>query len=347
MDEVAKAVPARRIKSAKITHISLCKRGVNQQPVVMKSALMKSATGQDIGQLQVETLVKGDVEGLLTAVVYVPDRPDNQGDVATREVVKQMAHDFIANGGKIDIEHNLQALGTDKVQVAETFLIAKGDARFADWKDYSGQSVDVTGAWAVILKINDPELQRLYKSGDWNGVSMFGLAELQPLTKSNEGDDVELTQLTAALKESNAAMLEALVKALKPEPVKVETKQENSTDVPFEGDPFNAEDIAKHQEMVLFKSLNLSKPADIAKWQSHLAKREANASPEAKAKADEIAKLKEQLRKMEGASNQPKAGGNGKDEETPVEIGGLSKAESALFDSGRKVGKALFGKKEN
>src|SRR5690606_3383333 len=211
----------RRIKKARITHISLVPRGANRMPVLYK---------QD-GSIQFDLLTKVgsdfDEEGELLAVVYVPELRDSQGDIASAKVVKEMMHSFAKEGKGIDIRHDGKPVGKDRAFVAEQFLVQKGDSRFAGFKDYDGNEVDVTGAWAVIIKIEDEELRRLYREGQWNGVSMGGVGEveeekegiLKEILKAlglannrNNGDqDMTAEELAKALEKNNESLTKALI----------------------------------------------------------------------------------------------------------------------------------------
>lgn len=179
----------RKIKKAKISFISLCPKGMNQMPVLFK----------EDGTIRFDTLVKGDAsEGELTAVVYVPDRPDKEGDFASRKVIKEMAYEYLRDHRKLDLRHNGEALRPEQAYVAQNFIIQKGDPRFANLKDYNGQAVDPEGGWGMVIKIDDPKLQQLYKDGKWNGVSMFGTAELE--AKESKEDKGVLQKIMDAIR---------------------------------------------------------------------------------------------------------------------------------------------------
>lgn len=171
----------RRILKGMISYISLCPRGANQIQTVYK------ADGGKDTDISLATLVKGDIneKGELLAVVYAVNKTDSQGDTASAEVVKQMAYDFARDGVGIDIRHNEEVLPKDDIFIAESFLIQKGDPRFADTKDYSGKIVDVTGGWGVVLKINNEELRKQYRDGGWGGISMGGLMLAKPETSDS------------------------------------------------------------------------------------------------------------------------------------------------------------------
>lgn len=332
---IEKAEKRRRIKRGKITHVSLCRRAMNQLPVLLKSA--------DRMQIELLTKMQGD---LLHTLVYIPEENgavaiDFEGDSAPAAVVKQIAHDFLANGGNIDIEHNLQTLGPDRIRIAETFLVQKGDTRFEGWKDYNGRPVNAEGSWAMILKVLDPKLREQVASGEINGVSMFGHAEVELLTKNSPPTNTNTTIMTPEQMQAFAEMLvKGISTALKPVAPAGNPAPVQKEPIAFEGDPLNQEDLAKHMDKVMFASLDLSKPADLAKWQGHVAKRQAElakaqAKPEdelAKAKAD-LAKAQEALAKLTKASGAPT---EEKPDAGPTDTSvGLSKSEKAQMEAAR------------
>lgn len=333
--------PKRRIRRGKITHVSLCRRGMNQMPVLMKSG----------DRVQIELLTKVAGEGLLHALVYVPDTVDGEGDVASASVIKQMAHDFLANGGNIDIEHDLQVLGPDKVRIAETFLVQKGDPRFADWKDYQGKPVEAEGSWALILKVLDPELRQQAEKGELNGVSMFGNADVELLhkttntnTNTRKMDETQMQKLVEMLTKSLAAAISPAPAAPAPAPVA-------KAQIEFEGDPLDPVDLAKHMDKVLLASLDLSKPSDLAKWQGHVAKRQAQIAAAAETDEQKLAKAQAELKKaQEQVAKLSKASNAGADpapasESAPGSVG-LTKSEADLFAAGRKLMRKFQGTPE-
>lgn len=324
-------VARRKIRRATITHISLCKRGVNHQPVLMKSA----------GRVVMEMLTKAGKEGIVYALVYLPNIPDNEGDFASAEVVKAMAHDFLANvqeaDGGIDIEHNFLNLGPDKVRLAETFIVQKGDPRFAGWKDNDGNPVNPEGSWGIALKVLDPALRADFESGALNGVSMYGHAELEAVGKAQA--TIPPTKNDKMTPEEIQALAVALAKAITPTPVQ-KAEAPKPEPVAFEGDPFNAEDVAKHAETLLFKSLDLSKPGDLAKWQAHLAKR-AKPADSQDLNATEITRLEGEIARLKKASSAPAADGK---PEGDVTVGNLQKSEAASYKAGRDAMRKFQGR---
>jgi len=214
----------RRITKAVIDFISLVPRGANKMPVIYKA---------DDSTLELATLFKAsdrfDDNGEVTAIVYAPEKVDSQGDIASAEVIKDAAHEFMRRGGGIDIRHDGVKLDKTKAFVAESFIVQKNDPRFEGVKDYDGNPVDVTGAWASVLKIEDPDLRKRYRDGNWNGVSMGGkavveaikgddiaeraitkLAELLGITTTQKETDMDANELKKALEANNTTLVAAI-----------------------------------------------------------------------------------------------------------------------------------------
>jgi hypothetical protein len=230
----------KRILKAKIDFLSLCPRGANTLQTVYKDE-----DGKD-KNVSFSVLSKDMSEqGELIACVYCPELVDGQGDVASAEVIKEMAYGFAAEGQGIDIRHNSKPVSKEDAFVAESFIIQNGDPRFAGMKNYAGAVVDVTGGWGVVLKIENEELRKLYKSGEWGGISMGGLMLTKAedvsavdkmcaviskafekfLPKKDTEIDMDAKEFKAALAENNTALVTALKEALKPEATNISTEK--------------------------------------------------------------------------------------------------------------------------
>lgn len=242
----------RRIKAATITTIALCKRGKNGMRTLFK----------DDGSVQFATLIKAGAENELLAVVYAPERPDDDGDYAEAPVIKAMAHEYLRDHRGLDIEHDGKKLPNSAAYVAESFIVAKGDDRFAGWKDYDGNAIgDLTGAWANVIKIEDPALQKAYREGDLDGVSMFGRAAVERVdtkaaskrvadrlgkardhAQENDMDESKLKELLSGFKAEITTMVTKAVEGLKPTP-KEEPKAEELRAPLFKGSATNPKDL--------------------------------------------------------------------------------------------------------
>lgn len=340
-----------RIKKAAITHISLVPAGKNLLKTVFKEK--RADGGQEI---EFATMVKANDEaGELLAVVYAPDMPDADGHEAPQQVIKEFAYQFLRDHRNVDIRHDLKTLPADAAYVAESFIIAKGDSRFADFKNTAGQPVDVTGGWGVVIKIEDPALRAAYRSGAWTGVSMFGDAVLTPLAKEAEGDEDALVQrvcdrltkakelqmtkeeLQALLAENNKAVMAEVRKeleALKPkaEGEGKEPAKPAATEVKapvFKGNVGDPKAVAAFQ--VELKTYRLTKEleaatasGDFSKVDEILAELSKSGEPEItdeeakieKTDPPKVRELKKELVKLQRASSQPDEGDPAADKKT-------------------------------
>lgn len=291
--------PKRRIKSAKISLISLVPAGANEVRSLFKSKQAVEATA----------VAKIDVEGYLTTLVYMPDTVDSHGDLAKAADIKQWAHDFISNmdGNGIDVLHDCEPVGKERAHICETFIVQKGDPRFTGIENEAGDLLDPTDSWGVVLKIDDPDLRSRYATGEWVGVSMFGSAVVEPVTaksttkKEIEMDAKEMAELLKSFgADLSANIVEGLSKALTPK--KEEKVEKNEVPaIKFEGDPMVSEDLAKHADKVFLASIDLNTVEGIAKWQSRLAAK-TPVKVEKSENADEISKLEGEIAKLKKAS---------------------------------------------
>lgn len=346
----------RRIKKAKIKFISLVPRGANALPTLFK----------EDGAFEVGMLSKGmDEEGLITAIVYAPELRDSQGDIASAEVVKAMAYDAAKTGVEIDLRHDGKALSKDQAYVAESFLVQKGDPRFADLKDYKGNHVDPTGAWGVVIKIDDENLRKLYRDGGWRGVSMAGSAELVQTHKSADPEDFVdrvVDSLNKKLNPQETPMkpeeIEALAKSITTAVVagiaksnEVQTPEAPaSSEAPvFKGDPTSDEDLQAYEKELLKHQLTqrLAKGdlAEVRKIRAELAKLDEGSkdspeeSDELKLAKEELRKAEEKLRKAEGASRQPAAPENKQTPGGQASYENVNKEEEDLASVGSAMAK--------
>lgn len=94
--------------------------------------------------------------------VYAPGFPDSQGDYMTRETIQEMAYEFLRKGlvHNIDMHHTRELTGS---YVVESFIARDDDSIF------------IPGSWVIGVKIPDPVVWGLVKSGELNGFSLDGI----------------------------------------------------------------------------------------------------------------------------------------------------------------------------
>lgn len=110
-----------------------------------------------------------DDEQIVYGEVYAPGVPDSQGDFMTVETIKEMAHEFLRKGfvSRIDTNHDQTDNGS---YVVESFIARDDDPVF------------IPHSWVIGVKIPDPSLWALVKSGELNGFSLDGYGIRVPKT---------------------------------------------------------------------------------------------------------------------------------------------------------------------
>lgn len=338
----------RRIKKAKIRFISLVKRGANWSPVIYKSD----------NKIEFNPIIKEgenfEEQGELLCAFYPSERRDADGDIASPEVVKDFAYDFLQSGANIDIDHNGKALDKSQAFVAESF-INKGDSRFANYTDYDGNPIDIIDDWCGVIKINDPDIRKKYKEDGWNGVSIGGEAVFE--TEDSESSESSKKSVKALIKEQLEEKknmdeilkkLEALAAAMeKIAETKVPAKKEDpapeDTKKTFTGDPTDAEAVKKHlleiKKKKVLSEINWENAKEVEKYLEGLSEDPQEPREELEKKIEE---LQGELENLEKGSAQPL----GKELRTPNQSAraasfGLSPRSLALIEAGKKMAKAL------
>jgi hypothetical protein len=157
------------LKDLSVSWISLVKKPANGKALTLKNlgtdqaaipfALTKFTVSKAENDSEPERMVA-------YGIVYSPDETDLQGDTADAVTIRRAAYEFMREGRlkSIDTEHNFNAA---QAFVAESWLVRKGDAYFADQPE---------GSWAVGIQIGDPDLWNHIKSGEMTGISLAGYA---------------------------------------------------------------------------------------------------------------------------------------------------------------------------
>lgn len=357
----------RRLKNAEITHVSLCRRGVNGV-----RSILKSVSDTEARILFKTSIAKMTNEGLLHTLVYLPDDVDHEEDTMTAEEVRKTAHGFLRNGGHIDIEHDGVPLSRDEVHIAEHYIVPPNDPKFAGITDDQGNLIDPTGAWGLILKIHDPDLLAGYELGEWIGVSMAGRAEVEMIGKSRLSDPQEEEDLNMTPEERKEfaqeiakATATAVAEAIKPPqsetPPAAPAEPQAAKNLPEPPEDLDdPEVLEKYLDDLFVAELDLTKQSDVQKLIKHRreqaakrAKAEAEAkkvekseSGEGPGKETELEKAKRErdeaqarLEKLEKSSRQPGKDSGDEDEgknEGP-KVHGLNKSESKGWNLGKQI----------
>jgi len=361
----------RRLKKAEISRISLVPRGANQMPVFYKSE-------DDGNSFDFQTLLKLDKmeeSGELLSIVYAPEIRDSHGDIASADVIKDMAYRFAQNGlGEIDLRHDGKELSKEQAWVAESFLVQKDDARFGGMKDYSGNEIpSLEGAWATLIKIEDPQIRKLFTEGKWNGVSMHGggifqeddtidkadrnrlqdlidkLASHLGLSKGHashnlsiSGDiEMDKSELIALLKENNeglvAGISKAFADAIKPVEKAAAPIEKTEEKPAAKAAPVFKGDISKQEDIRLFsyqkQRYEIEKSMDATDPESVLQASEQLADLDKD--FEDIAELRKSTPPARRRAAPSNAG------ERDNHFSGIDKEEASCIEAGKKMAAAV------
>lgn len=318
-----------RMKNTDVLFISLVPAGANKRQVVFKFAGEKNAapsasSGQAFDR-DFEVRKADDARQMVYGIAYPvgdKDNTDTQQDFAEKDEVEQMAHNFMAKGRAaygVDRDHSYRAL--DKVFVAESWIVRKGDPLFGNPED-----VD---AWAVGIKITDKALYDELKKTGYRGLSIAGTCEREEVAKENKtaGDNGgwlarwrRLLRKEEAVEETKKALEEmaAAVKSLTERLDKLEKgaapAQEGAKQAHSAGSGQAAQTVVKIDGGELLKELKglTERLEKLEKGDAPAAKDDAAKGADAapadagKAAADELTKsiktLSERVEKLEKAS---------------------------------------------
>lgn len=111
---------------------------------------------------------------IVTGAVLVPDEPDLQGDILDAREIEDAAHNYLRDYRAIGLQHARKI--NDRASVIESW-IAPSDVRIG------GETVKA-GSWILSVKIDDPELWSLVKSGALRGFSIGGYARREPIDEN-------------------------------------------------------------------------------------------------------------------------------------------------------------------
>lgn len=356
---------ARRIKKAKIEFISLCQRGINGMRTIYKSE-DKSLTLSGVSK----ALPDFDEKGQIVACVYAPNRIDKEQDWADEGAIRDMAHGYMREGAKVDVRHNDKALDRSRAYVAESFIIQKGDPRFEGISDHNGP-FDATGGWGVLIQVDDPELRKAYRNGDWAGVSMGGhaidAANEEPLHKgiadffgewfrkfvpgaaSGDEDDMKPEDLKKAVEDGNATLAKTIVEGLKSVMVEaglIKKADESKPDEKTKDDDVDLTDpeaVEAHIAKLETAKINKRDPVALRKHLASLRKAKpegeetAEGIEDAEQMTPELKKALAEVERLKKASNQP---ADATEKKAATKGSPMKKEDLDAFNAGKKAAQA-------
>lgn len=114
------------------------------------------------------------------AAAMIPREPDKEGDVVSTPTVERAAHDFLKQSGGVDTDHSLIDGEGD---VVESWVLK--EERTFDLPGGETESYG-PGTWMTGIEWGKDAWERI-KAGELTGLSIYGMAEHVPLSRSASG----------------------------------------------------------------------------------------------------------------------------------------------------------------
>lgn len=112
-------------------------------------------------------IAKAATKQIAYAAVLVPGEPDSDGDAVTKEKIEQVAHNWLANYGNVDLQHSLNNVA----KPVESYLTT--EPQTVTVKDEDVELPE--GSWVLASKIDDQETWNDVASGNLTGYSIMGV----------------------------------------------------------------------------------------------------------------------------------------------------------------------------
>ncbi|MYL36025.1 hypothetical protein GLW05_20860 [Pontibacillus yanchengensis] len=103
---------------------------------------------------------------LIYSVVLTPNREDYDKDVYSKDDIERVAHDWLRNFRKFDVEHNFAV--EEGLSVVQSYVTTEDKTFKIDGEDVLLEA----GTWVVVIKIESNELWKRVKSGEVQGLSI-------------------------------------------------------------------------------------------------------------------------------------------------------------------------------
>jgi len=154
----------------------IAERGIKIVPGSAESRMIKVAG-------EVEGTEEEEEERTVLSVVLEPNdgedgaplSPDTQGDIYSKEAVKNTAWGWMEKGGKIGLMHQLDV--SEKVAVLESYVALSDIVIEEGTKNYTIRK----GSWVLRLRIYDDLLWKKAKDGTLGAFSVGGTAQVEYL----------------------------------------------------------------------------------------------------------------------------------------------------------------------
>lgn len=124
-------------------------------------------------------VMKDDDKKIAYAAVLVPNEPDSDGEIVTKEKIEQSAHEWMLSYRNVDLGHTLNnvAVPVESYITPVDIAVEKG--------------ILPAGSWILASKVYDDQTWEAVKDGNLTGYSVMGIKR-QTLESATKSEDVAL-----------------------------------------------------------------------------------------------------------------------------------------------------------
>jgi len=148
--------------------------GVDDNAYAIRGTILKQYNDQQI------------VEG----AVLIPDEPDHDGDVISKEKIEKVAHEWMLKYRNIDLQHSLNSVALP----IESYILREDKTV----KSVEGDEMLLPeGTWMMSVKVEGKDTWDAVKRGELNGFSIMGVPKQEVNTVlKGKGDTIALKRTT-------------------------------------------------------------------------------------------------------------------------------------------------------
>ncbi|WP_010174879.1 XkdF-like putative serine protease domain-containing protein [Bacillus coahuilensis] len=104
---------------------------------------------------------------IMTGAVLIPDEPDSDGDVVSKERIESLAYEYMEKYQNSDLQHTLNNVA----KVVESYITP-----FPMTVKAYGKTIELpAGTWIMSVKVSDPEIWQAVLDGKLTGFSIMGV----------------------------------------------------------------------------------------------------------------------------------------------------------------------------
>ena len=126
---------------------------------------------------------------IVYAAVLIPNKPDYDGDIVTKEQIREKMYNFMRNYQNIDFMHSLNAV---KSTILENYILPFD----MEVETYEVKRTLPAGTWIMGIEIEDEAVKNLVREGKIRGFSVMGVKKSEFINAMKDNRDLAIKRTT-------------------------------------------------------------------------------------------------------------------------------------------------------